>query len=822
MVGGFNRELFLTRRDLARAKRGFSDTEGYTVTFYGFGGVAQDALFHLCNAINNNNFIIPIKDIYLISQDKKTSEAKQLHNISHVEQILSTETNFEQTKIHEATINDLETILKKENQIFIFTAGNHDPTITNRAEILKRNLPLLEPLQDKFSEYKGLVNIVSNIPEVMAQYVAKNFKLYDPRQVTAHNILEVLRYNHFLRYQLFKDTNIGAVTSNVIGYHDWPYAVISTAKSLIEGELYLDGTSKKIQPGFSLKNKILNEYNYTEEKITEALRSYAPNEAAWQKMSFEDKKFISKGPTTQPTGFATVEFIKAVINRGYTTTAVPFTIDGKNYFVDLPVSLTKGYPEIDWLFLENLSPTDRNALYKRIVGVGRKPNYSLRQQIISVMGYDYDFDVNYDDTESLDYLFNKTNQPTQFPSFINFLGSSIDKQIINKLVERFTQFERDILPKKIRKFTEEMYKSQGKDFFKGNVLERKAMEKKEAEKRVHIAESLHFDAEIYIKDKRTPSLLKKITFDKSQSKGGIPVLFNRYSLSNIASNPSETALQTSKSKLFFFSKVGDKTLAMTYRAPKNKPIIIRSFLLTDNLDEVIISPKEISSGKQNYSILNTSVLDDTVYTLALKDDAKIIQEIDYKNNIIKDVLQVDNTAIGIAASDSHSLYVVHPYRTDLYNFKKLKKNYSRHSIKNVAVDFPFVSNDLLVTRGEKFLSWLFNDLKTNRVKEFTSTSLSFDVLESTKGISILRTNKEGLVIDTYKNKNDLMNTTGTTKLINHDLIATAKQISFIDDYNLLVSKLDELYILNHYDTPLPIRIENVKNFSEDQVMVITK
>ncbi|MFT4297985.1 MAG: hypothetical protein ACMXX5_02225, partial [Candidatus Woesearchaeota archaeon] len=290
-------------------------------------------------------------------------------------------------------------------------------------------------------DFKGIINIVSNLPEGLAHYAATVLKLADPRQITAHLPLDVIRYEAQIRSQIVEQgimdgKEINRLDLMVSGYHDLPWPLVRGSRLIRNVEIV--GSAGQVE---SLEDDIADFIrNITSQQ---ALASFLTNRgyshARLHKMEVQQLKArqgnqglvnFANCPTAYVTGKAIMEFASAFINRAKTTAAIPFRFPDYDrwFFVDLPVTFKNGYPVLDEdAFEARLEGSDYDQIRKRIIGDSRfsfqlkgddarHEKFALEKVINDAFGEDCLFEVSDpNDFEALDGIFNSTSASSSAP-----------------------------------------------------------------------------------------------------------------------------------------------------------------------------------------------------------------------------------------------------------------------------------------------------------------------------------------------------------------------------------------------------------------------
>ncbi len=376
------------QRRAARIKAGELPNRKYNIVFYGAGDIVKSALIAIGNS-SPNLFDFDINKIFLFGSGSNTSNPYYAWLGSEINQLFRNK-NID---LIPETKNNLGDILK-ETDIFFFTARGHNKNEIDRKRMTNPNIQILSELKKYFNkDFNGIINISSNIPEILAQYVATNFNIPDVRQITAHLPLDLNRSEYLLLHNLFKFESFQRIDTTVVGFHEHVLPIINQSKLIIRE--YLTGDSdvpiiERRDITNLIKKTFLNNPGFNFEEV---LNEYAKIEFITQKKYLELKKLSkTEGPTTITTGRAIRDYIEAVINRTKTHTSIPFRVGDKNFFVYLPVSFEKGYAELDKEKFSRLTNIDKQRLYNLIRDVpGSFP--SNLESLIQNESFHYDFDI---------------------------------------------------------------------------------------------------------------------------------------------------------------------------------------------------------------------------------------------------------------------------------------------------------------------------------------------------------------------------------------------------------------------------------------------
>jgi superkiller protein 3 len=233
--------------------------------------------------------------------------------------------------------------------------------------------------------------------------------------------------------------------------------------------------------------------------LQSTLNSYALNQFKIQEKELKAKNLSRReGPTTISTGKAIYNFIEAVINRKETTTGIPYQLNNKWFFVNLPVTFLKGYPELDYNKFKKLTEEDKEQLNMRIIGKGKRSLEKILNKTIKGKNL---FEIP-KDTEILDGIFN----------------SSIRVILKNKIYSKQKDKEENNLSEKelTSKLSLEHYDKgikffDEKDYDNANISSRKALNLERKEKYWSLFSDSFFNSE----KKNPQSLIHFLNYQES-------------------------------------------------------------------------------------------------------------------------------------------------------------------------------------------------------------------------------------------------------------------------------------------------------------------
>ncbi|MBU0471900.1 MAG: hypothetical protein KKF65_04695 [Nanoarchaeota archaeon] len=400
-----------------------SNNEEFNITFYGCGGVAEKGLAAIC-ATTEHEIFRPINKIYLVgnegSYDKREGMKKRAQEITSENRAMYC------TEIINSNKDDLETILK-ETSLFFFTASKHLSTEKERPNMIESNLPLIDELAKYFNqEFKGIINIVSNLPEALAHYAAQRWNIPSIRQITAHVPIEEARCKQILKTFINKKFNAyEGINIEISGYHDRPWPILRSAEIIIGTTVWDEDVTFGIYD-------LIREH---EGEIVSELNKWAVKQIEWEidylQRKYSDtpiEKLLREVPTAIPTGRAIQQLTKAVINRGTTTIGIPYKIGDNHYFFKLPTTFERGFPELNEDKLELFSNQDFQQIQDRIVG----PTESLEAVINTNLPKEFHKLTANDDTELMLNMFKASTRVITTRSNANAIIINREETPINK------------------------------------------------------------------------------------------------------------------------------------------------------------------------------------------------------------------------------------------------------------------------------------------------------------------------------------------------------------------------------------------------------
>ena len=360
-------ELFKIREKLAKIK---SEKKPYNLAFYGIGNVAKDALTIL-SSTSSLDFDSPLDKIYLIGGERSGSMERRKRLGEQIDEAFI-QNGQSQTK----------TIIKKQEELpeiiddidlLLFTASGSPNYETDRKKMTISNKYVVKQFAEYFNkginnnnQFNGIINFVSNLPEALAHHAARELKLKDSRQITAHIPIDVMRYEKLVNSIINPESGT-KLDLTVVGYHDKPWPVINGSQVVI-GKKY-DGSPICESIDNLIREKIdANSLAKTLENYALRQAELFKREVAGKSKQYKNEIISTESPTSIPAGRAIVEFIKAVVNKDKTTCSIPYKINGKSFFVYLPVTFEKGLPQLDKEKFSRLTEEDRYQLKQRIIG----------------------------------------------------------------------------------------------------------------------------------------------------------------------------------------------------------------------------------------------------------------------------------------------------------------------------------------------------------------------------------------------------------------------------------------------------------------------
>jgi len=410
--------VFLKAKEMAKARdqaiflRGY-DPGKFNIMFYGAGSTVISSLQTLLGGLEN--IVFPIENIYLVDTGKMEKEPLRHLIMDDIGSSIIPSLNYGKRINIEYIKKDAIKEYLNELDIMFFAPQSNEGKVKDRADMIKSNLNLIKEFGQYInSDFKGLLNINANLPEVLAHYAAAELDV-DVSKLLAHCPVDQFRgdfiYNQFKSFSivekfpvLFEEFEVGQqglieeqfnLNFSVmnIGYHDllWP---------VIEGSnVYVMNESGQVMPlNLNLQNinveekqKLFEEVNFLAQKLFE------------RQLKYEAKSGIrlQTGPTVYSTGHAIFRLLKAEINGEKTVAAIPYRGDKRNFFADLPVDFKTGKPVFDReRFYEAVKDTDIEFFKKIIEGgpyeylkVHEQKRVPLNTLINKFLGEDCNFDI---------------------------------------------------------------------------------------------------------------------------------------------------------------------------------------------------------------------------------------------------------------------------------------------------------------------------------------------------------------------------------------------------------------------------------------------
>ena len=335
----------------------------YNIAFYGIGKVAEAGLMDIIDSCSNPSFSpfdYPIQNIYLIGRNQQGSVQRRQRLAEQANTILKQKNPA--TNVYNCSPENLQHILP-ELDLFFFTADGNKNSQKDRIQMIHQNKIIVNELAPYFNkDFKGTINIISNLPEVLADYAAKTFSI-NKKQITAHIPLDLMRFENIISNML-PNQSYQELDLVVVGYHNQVWPVINGSKIL---EKYSIQNGSGITPEYQDITEALNKYVNINDL------AYILNQDAYNKFELQQQELNqtalprTEPPTLQETGFAINRSTQAFINHTNTTTAIPYQIDGKEFFVDLPI-IFNNEPILDEERFSRLTEQDLQQLNNRIVG----------------------------------------------------------------------------------------------------------------------------------------------------------------------------------------------------------------------------------------------------------------------------------------------------------------------------------------------------------------------------------------------------------------------------------------------------------------------
>lgn len=779
------------RREYFSLLRGVDKDKKYNITFFGVGGVAKEAISSIANA-SSDLFIYPIKNIYLVGRDKEGSVQRRQRVVEQANELFG---NRETRAIPKST-EELGKILP-ETDIFFFTARKTSLGKTiDRIKMTEQNKPLVDLVAKYFNkDFKGIINIVSNLPEGLAHYAATVFDIPDVRQITAHIPLDLRRLEYLINDSILKEEKYEKIDLVIVGYHDQLWPVISGAK-LVRRYFVQKGTGSGEEIEYIAER--LRESNIID-TLTQALNEYADRQFTYQKEEFKARGLPrTEGPTVTPTGRAVRDFIKAVINRENTITAIPYKMNNRWFFVDLPVTFERGYPLLNEEKFKDLTEEDLAQLYDRICGPYSEGKAMPLETVIDRnLGKNCNFDVP-EDTKTLEKIFNPKGKPF-----------TVEKKVIEiRPVDTADLAEKvESLEEEIRTLKETAGPGEEIRHLKELIqdLEEKKQIARELDKK--LTESL--DAKIYL-----PSITHKRMFTGYSLHHTVTPSVSEYELSLVGTPTDMFSMIYEHEKMSLGGLIvsGNKIYAVSERKHGDHTMEYRLFIYEEGDNRPIVS-KPIRGKANDFALKDFAFNNNEVYFLKFENGKMSLVKYDVKINDLILMRDLDNEIGSIIPykddlilSSEHDFYLL-----DNEDLKLLHSSDERvggvRSVSNT-LDILFYN---LPTKHKIIAA----DLTGSDIREFDTLFNAFDFVKfNREGIQILTANEEGALVDNYASKKDLFDDNGEKYLLKNHLLCDAKL--FAQDKNVLFASREpnEWYAIYHNKGQMHIaKIGEIKDYS---------
>jgi hypothetical protein len=201
--------------------------KNFNIVFYGCGEVAEAAVREICSTETQKFNNVPV-NIFLLGEEKTRSNREKI-----VGQSTQSQRKGWKVEVVAENAEYIEDILP-HTDLFFLTANKSPKDEKNRVKMLNHNKTLIDDLDPFFDKnFEGIINIVTNLPEGLAQYAATRWDLNDPRQITAHVPLDLMRFEMLVQEMLLKGQSYKALDLVVAGYHDLPFPVINGSLVII-------------------------------------------------------------------------------------------------------------------------------------------------------------------------------------------------------------------------------------------------------------------------------------------------------------------------------------------------------------------------------------------------------------------------------------------------------------------------------------------------------------------------------------------------------------------------------------------------------------
>jgi len=359
--------------------RGHKEDEIYDIVLIGSGGVAKySALF--TSKLDDMNLLFPVR-INILGRNKTFEKRQKLANA------INNYTGKE--NVIPRNMEELPDLLEKTKMIS-FMASNHPSDETNRIVCSERNFEIIDEYEKFYndSDYvDGVINVVSNLPEILAQYIIQKWGIDNVEKVTAHVPLDLKRYEGIIKDLLLINGKLGKYKSagfklGLVGYHDEVWPLIGGARMKLGYKIDADG----ILHEDLMDVEALITSKASQEDLVLRLKNHVPKTVSLYKKVKKQFGDDNEGPTVMETGGAFTDLIRAFVNGEETVTGIPMKFGEKWLFGNYPVNWIGKYPVPSKDFSDrNFTEKDKQEFYSRMIQTKDKPEgFSLESKIKNI------------------------------------------------------------------------------------------------------------------------------------------------------------------------------------------------------------------------------------------------------------------------------------------------------------------------------------------------------------------------------------------------------------------------------------------------------
>ncbi|MFP4568190.1 MAG: hypothetical protein ACLFN8_04560 [Candidatus Woesearchaeota archaeon] len=429
----------------------------------GYGGLAKQEII----ALANNMKLLPVQidNIYYIKKTEQSPNEKMWQE-RELGTIFQPQHNFNhQVQIKNITYGELNELIPQINMIQ-FTASYYDKKYHKKEEFSRikmseYNLELFDILKNQvpnMQNFKGTAIFKQNIPEVHAHQFAKIYG-FENKDIIANSPISRNRLRYLLNKDQLLDEQLKTISQEEIpqitqkninfdgipiGYHGNSHIIIFKPEFGTYQNQY--GTKTKINLSYELDEDV-------KQSLNKAVNAYGKNQ-----LELFSNTNLPGNPTDISAGNATAQLITDILTGEKTIAGIPYEIDGKTFFVNLPIHFKKGYAQIDEEQMMHLTEQDKDKLEDIII----EKQQTTKQEMYELdkMGGAIPLETLIKNTIKGDYAIKAPNKknPIQTTKKQDIILNFTNTQDIQKMCAMIQELQKSVQDKNKQEDTDYMQK----------------------------------------------------------------------------------------------------------------------------------------------------------------------------------------------------------------------------------------------------------------------------------------------------------------------------------------------------------------------------